>query len=332
LGTALGIGLPGLRSLQGRSLRRSSAAPLSAATDDAARGSNGRPWWRPGKARSRMQWSKRTLQEKIAAVPAFMVCSKANNPYLEYRMTKDSWLNGNYEPEYEGDMGEGGGKGTTTEMFAFMFVDYADAEELLREKVRSNPTAYGDAHVVAISWDRALRHAASGAMPTGHKDDKGEDLLMRYVFAPSAKAAKAASRLAPVKSVLWAFKAATDMDGKSAGAVEGFEVPGWFMRRGGERVRPVFLSYEDLVAAWQEQRAKDPRMPLKPPRVAVVDALGLAVAQSPALCVDAAGQRVRVDAAGLEGYGLVPGRENAARVGAPRRKVSGKCRPHTRRA
>jgi len=255
------------------------------------------------------KYVKRNLQERIAAIPVFIVCNQYNSPYLSFR-GRDAKI--------------------------FMFLDAADAEACLLELVQTSSDGLPDAHLTVMSMDRAFKLARGGARPTGNVDPMtGSDVLMTYQFAPSAAALEDAYREASKVLPRNAKGVAPSKLGKVAGSVAsaaggggggfgtpGFEAKGLTIVRGKERIRPLFLSFDDLMDAWQEERTLNPAMPAKP-EVEVVDVMTLCLA----LELKEKGSESS-ELANLEDYGIVPANENVEYVEELRRRGTGKARLH----
>jgi hypothetical protein len=155
-----------------------------------------------------------------------------------------------------------------TKVKVFMFLDPRDAEACLREMMQTSEGAAEDAHITCMSFARAYKQARAGPVPTGQKQRLGGEVMMEYCFSPSSRDAAHVSKIGFTKRGRLV----------KPPALPGFECEGLTVTRDGARVRPVFLSRRDLEAAWQAERAANPRMPAKPPNVQVVDVLALCLA------------------------------------------------------
>ena len=187
------------------------------------------------------KYSDRSLTERSAAIPVFIITNEHMSPYLSPR---------------------------GAQVKVFMFLDPRDAEACLREMRQTSSGAAEDAHITCISFDRAYNQARGGPRPTGSKARLGGEIMMEYVFSPSSRDAAHVKKLGVSKKGQLV----------KPPSLPGFECEGLTIKRDGVPIRPVFLSRRDLEAAWKEERTVNPRMPEKPPNVQVVDVLALCLA------------------------------------------------------
>ena len=168
-------------------------------------------------------------------------------------------------------------------------------------------------------------------------DDNGRDVMMQYVFSPSTKATAAISLASggggggkkdnkPMgmrarKAAQIKTKATTALTGFNG--IPAFEARGLKIRRRGEMIRPLFLSYDDLVDAWSDERECNPERGMPEyPQIDVVNVLDLCVVLDEDYSLDMQHE--------LSDYGIVPNSANMGFVDRWRRKGSGKSRLHVR--
>jgi len=228
------------------------------------------------------KYEDRDIEERLAAIPVFYVVNSGLAPYLAYRKSG---------------------------IKIFLFLDYADACAYLAELVQTVPEKEADAQVVAMSMAKAYKLARSGPRGTGQADQFGQERTMSYTFSPSSKS----------KDALAQIKTAEPL---ATGAVPGFIAEGLTLTRGrSQRINPVFLSYDDLLSAWEEKRAADPATPAKPV-VSTIDVMSLCLA------IENMDQLPADFAEAVKNYGIVPSSENMEQLDKKRSKGNNNARLH----
>src|SRR6056297_1959131 len=171
-------------------------------------------------------FSRRTLKEKLASVPCFLVCNQQGSPYL-------------VPLETGFDVG-------------VVFLDPADAEEMLQSMVQNPQTA--DARVLVMGLDKGLELVQSEPRRNGNH-------MLVFQFCPSVQQLKNANGFRKVgwKAVLdkrpdkWRF--GFNRQGVRNAGLPVFYCPDLRIAKGREMVKPVFFSMEDLYYAWDRSTA-----------------------------------------------------------------------------
>ncbi|CAN0409322.1 unnamed protein product [Pylaiella littoralis] len=172
-------------------------------------------------------FEKRTVEEKLGNLPAFMVTNRQGSPYLSPTRPNEPQL-------------------------AVFFTNLADAKEMLREMVQS-PTYVTDARILVVSMEKAYSMVKAGPRPTGYVRDDGFEEKMDFKLEQDmhsfAKARKLGLDVSPAaaKTAIPVFYA------------EGLEI-----KRDGGMVKPLFMDPADLVAAWNKAVKTNPEMPATP--------------------------------------------------------------------
>ena len=171
-------------------------------------------------------FSRRTLKEKLASVPCFLVCNQQGSPYL-------------VPLETGFDVG-------------VVFLDPADAEEMLQSMVQNPQTA--DARVLVMGLDKGLELVQSEPRRNGNH-------MLVFQFCPSVQQLKNANGFRKVgwKAILdqrpdkWRF--GFNRQGVRNAGLPVFYCPDLRIAKGREMVKPVFFSMEDLYYAWDRSTA-----------------------------------------------------------------------------
>lgn len=115
--------------------------------------------------------------------------------------------------------------------------------------MQKNPGA-ADARVYIMGLDKAYEMVKAKPTPSGIRGSGGEELTMVFRFFPDSRQVKAAEGVQRKTRV--------------RGRVEGvpvFVAKGLTLRKGGENVVPLFLTKEDLDAAWKKLREGNKQLP-----------------------------------------------------------------------
>ena len=171
-------------------------------------------------------FSRRTLKEKLASVPCFLVCNQQGSPYL-------------VPLETGFDVG-------------VVFLDPADAEEMLQSMVQNPQTA--DARILVMGMDKGLELVQSEPRRNGNH-------MLVFQFCPSVQQLKNANGFRKVgwKAILdkkpdkWRF--GFNRQGVRNAGIPVFYCPDLRIAKGREMVKPIFFSMEDLYYAWDRSTA-----------------------------------------------------------------------------
>ncbi|GAB5034779.1 chloroplast inner membrane import protein tic22 [Nannochloropsis oceanica] len=171
-------------------------------------------------------FSRRSLKEKLASVPCFLVCNQQGSPYL-------------VPLETGFDVG-------------VVFLDPADAEEMLQSMVQNPQTA--DARILVMGLDKGLELVQSEPRRNGNH-------MLVFQFCPSVQQLKNANgfRKAGWKAILdqrpdkWRF--GFNRQGVRNAGLPVFYCPDLRIAKGREMVKPIFFSMEDLYYAWDRSTA-----------------------------------------------------------------------------
>ncbi|CAN0070850.1 unnamed protein product [Ectocarpus sp. 6 AP-2014] len=172
-------------------------------------------------------FEKRTVEEKLANLPAFMVTNKKGSPYLS--------------PTEPGEP-----------QMAVFFTNVDDAKEMLMEMVQES-TYQNEARILVVSMEKAYGMVKAGPKLTGYQNDEGVDERMDFKLEPDMHSFQKARRLG-----LDVSPAAANID------VPVFYAEGLEVKRDGGLVKPLFMDPADLVEAWKKAAASNPDMPAEP--------------------------------------------------------------------
>lgn len=173
-------------------------------------------------------FNKRSLEEKLATVPAFMVTNINGSPYLT-----PSFVPG--------------------EQLAVFFTNYDDANAMLKEMVQ-NPSYEKEARVLVVSMEKAYGMIRQGPRGTGFANEDGEEEYMAFKFEKDISSIPKARSLG-VKLP----RAAASVD------VPLFYAEGLQVKKDGGLVKPLFMDVGDLLDAWKKAAKRNPNMPAEPP-------------------------------------------------------------------
>ncbi|CAM9859530.1 unnamed protein product [Scytosiphon promiscuus] len=172
-------------------------------------------------------FEKRTVEEKLANLPAFMVTNDKGSPYLS--------------PSEDG-----------APQLAVFFTNLADAKEMLREMVQAE--AYqADARILVVSMEKAYSMVKAGPRQTGYQNDNGKEESMDFKLERDMHSYSKARRLG-----LDISPAAAKVD------IPVFYAEGLEIKRDGGMVKPLFMDPADLVTSWKKAAAANPEMPATP--------------------------------------------------------------------
>lgn len=169
------------------------------------------------------KYSKKTLSEKLSQVPVFAVTNAGGQPYLAKM--------------------DGSGS-----QIGLIFFSHHDALNMLKD-MQKNPGA-SDARVYIMGLDKAYEMVKAKPTPSGIRGSSGEELTMVFRFFPDSKQVKAAEGL------VRKLRLRQGVDG-----VPVFVAKGLTLRKGSENVVPLFLTKEDLDAAWAKLRETNKDLP-----------------------------------------------------------------------
>lgn len=176
------------------------------------------------------RYAKKTLPEKLAQVPVFAVTNASGQPYLA---------------NVDGD-------GTQV---GLIFFSHEEALSMQADMQKSPTTA--DARVYIMGLDKAYEMVKAKPTPSGIRGPAGEELRMVFRFSPDRKQVGHASRL---------LRALPIGGADDTAGVPVFAAPGLLLRKAGEPVVPLFLSKEDVDAAWARLAATEgAALPRSPP-------------------------------------------------------------------
>lgn len=174
-------------------------------------------------ANAAAKYSKKTLSEKLSQVPVFAVTNASGQPYLANM--------------------DGSGS-----QVGLIFFSHLDALNMLKD-MQKNPGA-SDARVYIMGLDKAYEMVKAKPTPSGIRGSSGEELTMVFRFYPDSRQVKAAEGLARK------LRLRGPVDG-----VPVFVAKGLTLRKGSENVVPIFLTKEDLDAAWTKLRENNKDLP-----------------------------------------------------------------------
>lgn len=169
------------------------------------------------------RYSKKTLSEKLAQVPVFAVTNASGQPYLANM--------------------DGSGS-----QVGLIFFSHEDALKMLKD-MQKNPGA-SDARVYIMGLDKAYEMVKAKPTPSGIRSSSGEELTMVFRFYPDSRQVKVAENLARKLRLK-----------PSADGVPVFVAKGLTLRKGTENVVPLFLTKEDLDAAWAKLKESNKDLP-----------------------------------------------------------------------
>lgn len=174
-------------------------------------------------AEAAAKFSKKTVSEKLSQVPVFAVTNASGQPYLANM--------------------DGSGS-----QIGLIFFSHLDALNMLKD-MQKNPGA-SDARVYIMGLDKAYEMVKAKPTPSGIRGSSGEELTMVFRFFPDSKQVKAAEGLQRKLRIR-----------QSVEGVPVFVAKGLTLRKGSENVVPLFLTKEDLDAAWTKLRDSNKELP-----------------------------------------------------------------------
>lgn len=174
-------------------------------------------------AQAAAKYSKKSLSEKLSQVPVFAVTNASGQPYLAKM--------------------DGSGS-----QIGLIFFSHLDALNMLKD-MQKNPGA-SDARVYIMGLDKAYEMVKAKPTPSGIRGSGGEELTMVFRFYPDSRQVKAAEGL------VRKLRLRQGVDG-----VPVFVAKGLTLRKGAENVVPLFLTKEDLDAAWSKLRESNKDLP-----------------------------------------------------------------------
>lgn len=174
-------------------------------------------------ANAAAKFSKKSVSEKLSQVPVFAVTNASGQPYLAKM--------------------DGSGS-----QIGLIFFSHLDAVNMLKD-MQKNPGA-SDARVYIMGLDKAYEMVKAKPTPSGIRGSSGEELTMVFRFYPDSKQVKAAEGLQRKLRLR-----------RSVEGVPVFVAKGLTLRKGNENVVPLFLTKEDLDAAWTKLRGSNKDLP-----------------------------------------------------------------------
>lgn len=168
-------------------------------------------------------FSSLTVSEKLSQVPVFAVTNASGQPYLANM--------------------DGSGS-----QIGYIFFSHHDALNMLKD-MQKNPGA-ADARVYIMGLDKAYEMVKAKPTPSGIRGSGGEELTMVFRFFPDSKQVKHAEGL------LRKLRIRQPVEG-----VPVFVAKGLTLRKGSENVVPLFLTKEDVDAAWTKLRTLNKDLP-----------------------------------------------------------------------
>jgi len=188
------------------------------------------------------KFTDRTLYEKMANVPVFVVTNAAGQPYLV--------------PTY-------GDSSTEGEAFSagLFFFDPEDAEAMMTEMLQS-AGGRPDARIFAINLEKAAAMAFQPAK------ELGVGQMIGFRFFPNSKQLENCGLYASEAEMKIAERAAKDQKGVQKVDVYGtqsltqvsiplFYVPGLQIKKDRANVKPLFFSLEDAKGVWEKAKKRD---------------------------------------------------------------------------
>lgn len=169
------------------------------------------------------KFSKKSVAEKLSQVPVFAVTNASGQPYLANM--------------------DGSGS-----QIGLIFFSHDDALNMLKD-MQKNPGA-SDARVYIMGLDKAYEMVKSKPTPSGIRGPSGEELTMVFRFFPDSKQVKLAENVLRKSRIRQAVE-----------GVPVFVAKGLTLRKGSENVVPLFLTKEDLDAAWAKLRDTNKDLP-----------------------------------------------------------------------
>lgn len=177
----------------------------------------------PAPAVAASKFSKKSVSEKLSQVPVFAVTNASGQPYLANM--------------------DGSGS-----QIGLIFFSHDDALNMLKD-MQKNPGA-SDARVYIMGLDKAYEMVKSKPTPSGIRGPSGEELTMVFRFFPDSKQVKIAENFLRKSRIR-----------QSVEGVPVFVAKGLSLRKGSESVVPLFLTKEDLDAAWAKLRDTNKDLP-----------------------------------------------------------------------
>ncbi|CAM9820512.1 unnamed protein product, partial [Discosporangium mesarthrocarpum] len=180
----------------------------------------------PAEASIFKPFNKRTVQEKLANLPAFMVVNRGGSPYLTRGMG---------------------------EQLAVFYTNLDDARDVLQEMAQS-PYYAKDARILVVGLDKAFDMCKAGQRSTGYKSRSGQEDMMSFKLHEDISGLDKAARLGLVDV----------QDLKGEVTVPVFYAEGLEVKRDGGMVKPLFMDPADLVKAWKKAAQSNKEMPGRP--------------------------------------------------------------------
>lgn len=160
------------------------------------------------------KFTQRTVKEKLANVPVFMIVNKSGSPYL----TQADKIG---------------------ETHAVFYTSYEDAKNAMQEMLQV-PGYRRNCRLFVLSLDKAFEWVNAEARGTGVYDSFGNEETMAFTLH---EAVNVKEKLKSMEG-LGFFPSDTDK------AIPAFVVEGLTVKKDGSDVTPVFLDPKDLVDVW----------------------------------------------------------------------------------
>jgi len=177
-------------------------------------------------AQAGSKYSQKSAHEKVAQIAVFAVTNASGQPYLANT------------------------DGVNQVGLIYFSVD--DAAKMQADMLKNPSTS--DAKIFSMTLDKAFDMVRSPPQPSGIRGPNGKELSMVFRFFPCSESVRHAND--PLKKLKMGLK---QFEG-----VPVFTAKGLTIRKGGETLKPVFFSMEDLLTAWNRLRSTSPNVPARP--------------------------------------------------------------------